>query len=158
MTWGSVHLDHGLSRAVAKAAIRLALAATREEEDALKLELRQHDIWAAAVDYGGEYVTSVRRIVERAVIAAKREKVIADLHAEEGAVAGAAHEATQQLMPKALGLNIGGKIGVARGGDHIAVAIYVGIGLLHLDDVAISVGHRAVSAGRPLSTGKGGVN
>lgn len=151
-------MDYGFSRSVARAAIRLALAATREEEDALKQEFNERNIRAAAVDYGGEFVTSVRRIVERAVVAAKREKVIADLHAEEGAVAGAAHEATQQLMPKALGLNIGGKIGVARGGDHIAVAVYVGIGLLHLDDVAISVGHRAVPAGGPQSMMKGGVD
>ena len=137
-------MEAGLSRSVARAAIRLALTASREEESGLKVELARDGIRAAGVDYGGEYVTSIRRIVERAVVSAKREGVISDAHAEEGAVAGAAHEATQQLMPKALGLNVGGKIGVARGGEHIAVALYVGIGLLHLDDVAIAVGHRAV--------------
>lgn len=133
-----------LSRRVAAAAIRIALTADRAEEETLKETLLSDGIRAAGVDYGGEYVTSIRRIVERAIVCAKREGVIAASHAEEGAVAGAAHEATQQLMPKALGLNIGGKIGVARGGEHIAVAIYVGIGLLHLDDVAIAVGHRAM--------------
>jgi len=149
-------VEQGLSRAVARAAIQLALTATREDEEALRRRLRDEGISTAAVDYGGEFVTTVRRIVERAVVAAKREKVIADLHAEEGAVAGAAHEATQQLMPKALGLNIGGKIGIARGGDHVAVAVYAGIGLLHLDDVAISVGHRAVAgSGSPPGSGTG---
>ena len=139
-------MQSGLSREVARAAIRLSLTESREEEQRLKEELARARIRAAAVDYGGEYVTSIRRIIERAVIAAKREGIIAERHAEEGAVAGAAHEATQQLLAKALGLNVGGKIGVARGGDHIAVALYVGIGLLHLDDVAIAVGHRAVPA------------
>ena len=149
-------MEYGYSRQVAAAAIRLSLADSREEEDELKEALRRRGIRAAAVNFGGEFVASVPRIVERAVVAAKREGVIGDLHAEEGAVAGAAHEATQQLTPKAVGLNVGGKIGVARGGDHIAVAIYVGIGLLHLDDVAVSVGHRAVPASSPQTALKGG--
>ena len=85
------------------------------------------------------------KIVERAVVAAKREGVIKDAHADEGAVAGAAREAIAQIMPKALGLNVGGKIGVARHKDHVSVAIFLGIGLLHLDEVAIGLGHRAVA-------------
>lgn len=135
-----------LSRSVAKAAIQMALTERREDEKPLRLELERVGVRAACVDYGGEFLPSIRRIIERAVVAAKREGVIGESHAEEGAVAGAAHEATQQLMQKALGLNVGGKVGIARGGDHIAVAVYLGIGLLHLDDVAISVGHRAVPA------------
>lgn len=145
-------MESSRSREVARAAILISLSETREEEERLKQELARREIATAGVDYGGEYSTSIRRIIERAVVAAKREGVITDRHAEEGAVAGAAHEATQQLLPKALGLNVGGKIGIARGGDHIAVAIYVGIGLLHLDDVAVAVGHRAVPAGQPRLT------
>jgi len=49
-----------------------------------------------------------------------------------------------QIMPKALGLNVGGKVGIARGGTHIAVAIFFGIGLLHRNDIAIGLGHRVV--------------
>ena len=82
--------------------------------------------------------------MERAVVAA-REGVIRDTHAEEGAVAGAAREAMGQIMTKALGLNVGGKIGIARYKDHVSVAVFFGIGLLHLDEVAIGLGHRAVS-------------
>jgi len=48
-------------------------------------------------------------------------------------------------MTKALGLNVGGKIGIARYKDHVSVAVFFGIGLLHLDEVAIGLGHRAVS-------------
>lgn len=142
-------MDGALSRAVARGAIRMALTEGREEERALKESLAAQGIKAAGVDYGGAFASIVRLMIERAVVSAKREGVISGSHAEEGAVAGAAHEAIQQLLPKALGLNVGGKIGIARGGDHIAVATYVGIGLLHLDDVAISVGHRAVSNRSP---------
>ena len=133
------------SKEVARAAIEMALSVTRDDERALKERLRQFDIRAAAADYGGEYLLAVKSIVERAVVAAKRENIIKDCHAEEGAVAGASREALSQIMTKAFGLNIGGKVGLARRGDHVAVAVFFGIGLLHLDEVAVGLGHRAIS-------------
>lgn len=134
------------SKIVATAAIKMALSATRQEESQLKkILLEEQAVKAVAVDYGGEFISSVGKIVERAVVAAKREGVIKDSHADEGAIAGAAREAIAQIMPKALGLNVGGKIGIARHHDHVSVAIFMGIGLLHLDEVAIGLGHRAVS-------------
>ncbi|MGQ9780148.1 MAG: HutP family protein [Bacillota bacterium] len=132
------------SREVARAAIEMALSATREEEHRLKESLSREEIRAAAVDYGGEYLTAVKSIVERAVVAAKREGLIHESHAEEGAVAGATREALSQIMPKAFGLNVGGKVGLARRGDHVAVAVFFAIGLLHLDEVAVGLGHRAI--------------
>ncbi|MDI9479458.1 MAG: HutP family protein [Syntrophomonadaceae bacterium] len=134
------------SKVVATSAIKMALSATRQEEIELKKQLlTESEVRAVAVDYGGEFISSVGKIVERAVVAAKREGVIKDTHADEGAVAGAAREAITQIMPKALGLNVGGKIGIARHNDHVSVAIFLGIGLLHLDEVAIGLGHRAVN-------------
>jgi hypothetical protein len=134
------------SKIVATAAIKMALTSTRQEESHLKkLLLEEQAVKAVAVDYGGEFISSVGKIVERAVVAAKREGVIKDSHPDEGAVAGAAREAIAQIMPKALGLNVGGKIGIARHHDHVSVAIFMGIGLLHLDEVAIGLGHRAVA-------------
>jgi len=133
------------SKIAANAAIKMALSVSRPEEIAIKKALfDQYGIKAVAVDYGGEFISSVAKIVERAVVAGKREGVIKDTHPDEGAVAGAAREALAQIMPKALGLNVGGKIGVARYNDHVSVAIFFGIGLLHLDEVAIGLGHRAV--------------
>ena len=44
-----------------------------------------------------------------------------------------------------VGLSVGGKIGIARQDDHVAVAIFFGIGLGHLDEVAVGLAHRAVS-------------
>lgn len=133
----------GDSRNVARAAVRMALSASREEERQLKAELSP-EIRCAAVDCGGEFISSVTRIVERAVVAAKREGLVGESHLDEGAVAGATHEALMQIVSKASGLNIGGKIGIARAGDHIVVAVFFGIGLLHLNEVAIALGHRVV--------------
>ena len=132
------------SRDVARAAIELAMTSSREEETAMKERLRAKGMQGAAVDYGGEYMTSVMRMIERAVVAAKREHVIGDRHNEEGAVAGAAHEAISQVSAKAMGLSIGGKIGIARAGEHVAVAVFLGIGLVHLNEICVGMGHRAI--------------
>lgn len=135
------HLD---TRAVARAAVAMALSDSREEERSLKQSYAQNKIFCAAVDCGGDFVTAVPRVVERAVVAAKREKLISDTHLEEGAVAGAAHEALSQIMNKALGLNFGGKVGLARCGEHMVVCVFFGVGLMHLNEVALALGHRVL--------------
>ena len=132
------------SRDIAAAAVRIALTRDRAEEKQLQQELAKLGIRTAAVDYGGEFINSVMKIIERAVVSSKREGVIQESHVEEGAVAGATREALSQIMPKALGLNVGGKIGIARYRNHISVSIFFGIGLLHLNEVAIGLGHRVV--------------
>ena len=132
------------SKLTAAAAVRIALTADREEERQLISQFQLQGIRAAAADFGGEFISSVSKMVERAVVAAKREGLIASLHAEEGAVAGAAREAISQIIQKAIGLNVGGKIGIARLDDHIGVCVFFGIGLLHLNEIAIGLGHRVV--------------
>ncbi len=132
------------SKDIASAAIKIALTNDRASEKKLQAEFMQIGIQSAAVDYGGEFTSSVMKIVERAVVSSKREGVITESHAEQGAVAGATREAISQIMPKAIGLNVGGKIGIARYKDHISVAVFFGIGLLNLNEVAIGLGHRVV--------------
>lgn len=132
------------SKMTASAAIQLSLTSERTEEKRMIEHLKENGIHAVAVDFGGEFISSVAKIIERAVVSAKREGVIESSHAEEGAVAGATREAISQIMPKAIGLNVGGKIGIARYEDHISVSIFFGIGLLHLNEVAIGLGHRVV--------------
>ncbi len=132
------------SREVANAAIRVALSKDREEEKRLHTAFAQEGIQTAGVDFGGEFITSITKMIERAVVAAKREGLITESHGEEGAVAGAAREAISQIMNKAIGLNVGGKIGIARCDDHISVAMFFGVGLLHLNEMAIGLGHRAI--------------
>ena len=132
------------SKDVAKAAVRIALTSSREEEKVLKTRYAEKGIYTAAVDFGGEFLTSVMRMVECCVVAAKREHIIGETHHEEGAVAGAVREALSQITSKAIGLNIGGKIGIARYDEHVAVSTFFGIGLLHLNEVAIGLGHRVI--------------
>ncbi|MBO5298616.1 MAG: HutP family protein [Clostridia bacterium] len=132
------------SRDVAQAAVRMAATSTREDENLLKSSLIDSDIKVGAVDFGGDFVASINKIIDRAVFMAKRDNIISDSHEEEGSVAGAAHEAVIQIMQKAMGMNIGGKIAVARSGQHVAVAVFFGIGMLHLNEVAVGLGHRAI--------------
>ncbi len=132
------------TKIVARAAISIAMTVDRQEERQLKSKLMDEGIKAAAVDFGGDFVTSVGKIIERAVVAAKREGLIDNEYHLEGAVAGAAREALSIISSKAIGFNVGGKIGIARTTGNIAVCMFFGIGVLHLDDIAIGLGHRAI--------------
>jgi hypothetical protein len=132
---------------IARAAARMALTTSREEEQSLKAAFARDGIQAAAADYGGDFMTLLKKGVERAVVVAVREGLVADTEAEQGVVAGAAHEALSQILPKALGLSVGGKIGLARRGPDVSVAVFLSIGLLHLNEVAIAMGHRAITGG-----------
>ncbi len=132
------------SREVARAALSIAMTASREDEKAMKEKYRTQEIWTAAIDYGGEAIPAMKTLVERAIVAAKREQVIKECHLEEGAIAGATRDAMSQILTKSIGLNIGGKLGIARKGDHISVAAFFCIGLIHLDEVAVGLSHRAI--------------
>ena len=137
--------ETGISSAdVASAAIGLALTADRESERVRRTEYGERNIQTAAVDFGGEFIPSINKIIERTVVAARREGVTNGSHLEEGAVAGAAREALSAIINKAIGLNVGGKIGIARSGEHVCVAMFFRIGLLYLNEVAIGLGHRAL--------------
>ena len=72
------------SRDVARAAIELSMTQSRDEEQRWRQTLRQQGVIGAAADFGGDFLTGIVRIVERAVVAAKREQVIGDSHLEEG--------------------------------------------------------------------------
>jgi len=129
---------------VAKIAIKMALS-TRSEEYELKESYGKMQVRVAAVDFGGDFINSIKKIIERSVVAAKREGVIEEeTHVLEGAVVGATREAISQVMQKALGLNVGGKIGIARWGEHISVAMFFGVGFLNLNEVVIGLGHRSI--------------
>ena len=132
------------SKEVSKAAIKIAMTNDRDEERSVCEAMAAEGIKSVAIDFGGEFSSSVTKILERAVVASKREGVIGDTHAEEGAVAGAAHEAITQIISKSIGLNVGGKIGISRCGSHISVCVFFAVGLLNLNDIVIGLGHRAI--------------
>ena len=76
--------------------------------------------------------------------AAQRQHVISDTHVGDGAVLGAVESAIEQIKLKALGMNVGGKIGIARWDEHLCVAVYVGVGVLRFNEVAVGMAHRAL--------------
>ena len=59
------------SRAASRSALYMALTQNREEEKALKEQMLNQGIQVAAVDYGGEFIVSVTKVIERSVVAAK---------------------------------------------------------------------------------------
>ena len=132
------------SREVSSAAIRIAISKDMEEEKQLQAEYAAQGIKTAGVNFGGEFISSVTKIIERTIVAARREGIINESHVEEGAVAGAAKEAVSQIVNHTIGMNVGGKIAVARSGDHISVALFFGVGLLHLNEMVVGLGHRVI--------------
>lgn len=128
---------------VAKAAIKLALS-TREEEERLARDYKKAGILSTGVDVGGNLIQSIPKIIERALVASKRTGIIQNLHIHEGAIIGAAREAINQVSEKATGFSVGGKIGIARSGEHISICLFLSIGVLHLDDMVIGLAHRSM--------------
>jgi hypothetical protein len=129
---------------IARAAIRLAVTPSRESEEKYIAQLAEAGIRAVAIDVGGDIMNSIHIIIERAIVASRKAGLTKENHVQDGAIAGAAREAVAQIATKAIGLNGGGKIAVTRYKEHLSVCIFMSIGLLHLNDVVIGLGHRSV--------------
>ncbi|HIU64238.1 MAG TPA: HutP family protein [Candidatus Avacidaminococcus intestinavium] len=129
---------------VGRAALTIAITKNRMDEQKVKDELKAEGIRATAVDFGGEFISSIMKIVERSVVAAQRQGLVSNTHVGAGAVAGACHEALEQLKVKALGFNVGGKIGIARFDEHLCVAIFMGVGVLNLNELCVGMAHRSL--------------
>ncbi|WP_425057589.1 hypothetical protein SCACP_21070 [Sporomusa carbonis] len=129
---------------VGRAALKMAISETRQDEQDTRQLLAKRNIQSVAVDFGGEFIPSVKKIIERAVVAAQRQNLVPANHVGEGAVAGAVRDALEQISAKAVGLNVGGKIGIARHGEHLCVAVYFGVGVLNLNEVAVGLAHRSL--------------
>ena len=131
---------------IGRAALHIALTANRLEEMRVKERLASEGIKSTAVDFGGEFIPSIVKIIERAVVAAQRQGLVTETHVGAGGVAGAAHEALEQVKNKAVGFNVGGKIGIARCGEHLCVAIYMGVGVLNLNEMCVGLAHRSLAS------------
>lgn len=129
---------------VAKAAIKLAISSSRASEEQLILKLKEKNIIGTAVDVGGNIIETIHIVIERAILASRKSGLIDECHVQDGAIAGATREAIMQIASKATGLNGGGKIGICRHKEHLSVCIFMSIGLLHLNEVVIGLGHRSL--------------
>ena len=129
---------------IGRAALRMALTETRTEEYNLRDRLEKQGIHAVAVNFGGKFLDILPKIYESAIVAAQSQHVITDTHVGDGSVLGAMESCIEQLKLKLIGMNVGGKIGIARWNEHLCVAVYVGVGVLHFNEVAVSVAHRVI--------------
>ena len=50
----------------------------------------------------------------------------------------------EQVKNKAVGFSVGGKIGIARKGEHLCVAIFMGVGVLNLNEMCVGLAHRSL--------------
>lgn len=127
-----------------KLAVEVVLTRNREEEYTFINKLKKHGVLAVAIDFGGDFVKTIPKILESVVVASRRQNVIVENYLEEAAVLGAARSALEQLKMKGIGCSVGGKASVVRYGENLCVAIYMQIGIINLDDMAISLAHRAI--------------
>ena len=133
------------SKVVARAAVHMAISENRETEHQLKEKYAEAGIKTAAIDIGGDFLKSMNKMVEQVIVAARREGLIAENSPlEDGSVAGELHDALSQVASKASGMSVGGKIGLAGCHEHISVSVFLSIGLLYLDDVALGLAHRLI--------------
>jgi len=129
---------------VARAAISLAITPTRTDEEKELRMLREKEIYGTAVDIGGNVLDTIHLIIERAILASRKTGLTEECHVQDGAIAGATREAIMQIASKATGLNGGGKIAICRHREHLSVCIFMSIGLLHLNEAVIGLGHRSL--------------
>lgn len=129
---------------ICKVAIRMSIS-SREEEKKLMKEYAKEGIKTAAVDVGGAIPNSRFKFIESALLAAKRNNLIQDRHIHDGAVIGAVREAMSQIESNINGLSVGGKIGIARYGEHLAIAIFLSVGILQFNEVISAVAHRSIA-------------
>jgi hypothetical protein len=129
-----------------RAALRLALSQSRDEEQQLHQYYADRGIAVTAIDFGGDFIPLMKKIIERATVAAQRQGIVPANHVGEGAVAGATKAALEQVAMKAVGMNVGGKIGLARYDEHLCVALFFGVGILNLNEVAVALAHRSLAS------------
>ena len=129
---------------VARAAIRMALSENRSDENELREKLAKSGICAVAVNFGGKFLDIIPKIYESAIVAAQRQHVISDTHVGDGSVVGAMESAIEQIKLMAMGMNLGGKIGIARWKEHLCVAVFVEVGVLHFNEVTLGMAHRVL--------------
>lgn len=129
---------------ICKIALKMAISTRDEEKDFMKM-YKEKKIKVAAVNVGGTMPNSRFKFIESALFAAKRNNIIQDEHIHDGAVIGAVREAMSQIENNINGLSVGGKIGIARDGEHLSIAIFLSVGILQFNEVITSVAHRSIA-------------
>ena len=129
---------------ICRIALRMSISSREEEKELVKL-YKENKIKVEAVDVGGAMSNSRFKFIESTLLAARRNGIIQEKHVHDGAVIGAIREAMSQIEKNINGLSVGGKIGIARQGEHLAVAIFLSVGILQFNEVITAVAHRSIA-------------
>lgn len=129
---------------VARAAIRMALSENRSDENELREKLAKVEFVLLQSTLAASSPDIIPKIYESAIVAAQRQHVISDTHVGDGSVVGAMESAIEQIKLMAMGMNLGGKIGIARWKEHLCVAVFVEVGVLHFNEVTLGMAHRVL--------------
>ena len=124
-------------------AIEIAISKDIESEKKIKERLLKDGVRATGVNFGGNFVSSIPKMIERIMIASKKEGILIS-EEEAGAIIGATKDALSQITVKATGFDVGGKISIAREKNQVAVVAYFCIGTLNLNDMVLGLGHRVM--------------
>jgi len=129
---------------IVRAAIALAITPDKTSEDMEIDKLKKQGIKVIVIDVTGNFRDSTHIIIEKAIIASRENGLTEETHVEESAIAGAAREAIMHIATKSSGVHGNGKMAICRYKENLSVCIFMCIGLLNLNEVAIGLGHRAV--------------
>ena len=131
---------------IGRAALRIAVTENRTEEQRIKEQLAAKGIRSTAVDFGGEFMPSVVKNC-----GARRCCGAASGHCYgnpcwRGRCCRSCPRCFGAACDEGGRLNVGGKIGIARSGEHLCVAIYMAVGVLNLDELCVALGHRSLAS------------
>lgn len=129
---------------IVRAAITIAITEDKMSEDMEISKLKKQGIKVVALEIKGNFRDTTHIIIEKAIVASRENGLTEETHVEESAIAGAAREAIMHVAEKSSGLHGNGKLAICRYKEHLSVCIFMCIGLLNLNEVAIGLGHRAV--------------
>lgn len=129
---------------IARFATVLVATSSREKEMEYRKYLETMGVKSVAVDFGGKIEKIVPKVLEYVAVASQRCELIDEELVAVGDVVGATHQVLIELTEKAVGLNVGGKVSVVRHKEHLCVAIFAEMGLIHLSEVFIGIAHRGV--------------
>ncbi|MFA5528583.1 MAG: HutP family protein, partial [Peptostreptococcales bacterium] len=68
---------------VARAAIKLAITSSRSAEEQLIKKFEEKDIRGIAVDVGGNIIDTIHIVIERAILASRRNGITSECHVDD---------------------------------------------------------------------------
>ena len=113
------------SREVCKAAIQIALTDSREEEIEMKAKIRKTVFFPLQSISAVISAVRYRKCLKERLLRQNVKMLYLQPMRKKVRLPVRQYEAIQQIVDKCVGLNLGGKIGIARHGSHIGVCVFL---------------------------------